>query len=145
MAIEDVTSRVVDHDVRDLVVKGFPGPVSMGSPEVMRARTAREYDTLAADPDATPVASRQFSRAERLLVRIPVFSAGEKPTVSARLVTSFGSAMRDLVVTPTPSRPHEYQVDVPLAGLANGSYTVEWTARTAEGEIHDRVPFRVTP
>lgn len=145
MAIEDVTSRVVDHDVRDLVVKGFPGPVSMGSPEVMRARTAREYDTLAADPDATPVASRQFSRAERLLVRIPVFSTGEKPTVSARLVTSFGSAMRDLVVTPTPSRLHEYQVDVPLAGLANGSYTVEWTARTAEGEIHDRVPFRVTP
>jgi VWFA-related protein len=145
MAIEDVTSRVVDHDVRDLLVKGFPGPVSMGSPQVMRARTAREYDALAADPDATPVASRQFSRAERLLVRIPVFSSGEKPTVSARLVTSFGSAMRDLVVVPTPSRPNEYQVDVPLAALANGSYTVEWTARTAEGEIHDRVAFRVTP
>jgi VWFA-related protein len=145
MTIEDVTSRVVDHDVRDLLVKGFPGPVSMGSPEVMRARTAREYDALAADPDATPVASRQFSRAERLLVRIPVFSTGEKPKVSARLVTSFGSAMRDLVVAPTPSRPNEYQVDVPLAALSNGSYTVEWTARTAEGEIHDRVAFRVTP
>jgi len=145
MAIEDVSSRVVDHDVRDLLVKGFPGPVSMGSPEVMRARTAREYDALAADPHATPVASRQFSRAERLLVRIPVFSTGVKPTVSARLVTSFGSAMRDLVVVPTPSRPNEYQVDVPLAALANGSYTVEWTARTAEGEIHDRVAFRVTP
>jgi len=145
MAIKDVSSRVVDHDVRDLLVKGFPGPVSMGSPEVMRARTAREYDALAADPHATPVASRQFSRAERLLVRIPVFSTGVKPTVSARLVTSFGSAMRDLVVVPKPSRPNEYQVDVPLAALANGSYTVEWTARTAEGEIHDRVAFRVTP
>ena len=145
MAIEDVTSRVVDHDVRDLLVKGFPGPVSMGSPEVMRARTAREYDALAADPEATPVATRQFSRAERLLIRIPVFSTGERPAVSARLVTSFGSAMRDLVVTPTPSRPNEYQVDVPLAGLANGSYTVEWTARTAEGDVRDRVAFRVTP
>lgn len=145
MAIEDVTSRVVDHDVRDLLVKGFPGPVSMGSSEVMRARTAREYDALAADPEATPVASRQFSRTERLLVRIPVFSTGAKPTVSARLVTSFGNAMRDLVVTATPSRPDEYQVDVPLAGLATGSYTVEWTARTAEGEARDRVAFRVTP
>lgn len=145
MAIEDVTSRVVDHDVRDLMVKGFPGPVSMGSPEVMRARTAREYDALAADPDATPVVSRQFSRAERLLVRIPVFSSGASPTVSARLVTSFGNAMRELVVTPTPSRPNDYQVDVPLAGLANGSYTVEWTARTAEDEVRDRVAFRVTP
>lgn len=145
MTIEDVTSHVVDHDVRDLLVKGFPGPVSMGSPEVMRARTAREYDALAADPDATPVASRQFSRAERLLIRIPVFSTGEKPTVSARLVTSFGNVMRNLVVAPTPSRPSEYQVDVPLAGLANGSYTIEWTAHTGQGEIHDRVAFRVTP
>jgi hypothetical protein len=53
--------------------------------------------------------------------------------------------MRDLIVTPTPSRPAEYQVDVPLAALANGSYTVEWTARTAEGEVRDRVSFRVTP
>jgi hypothetical protein len=145
MAIEDVTSRVVDHDVRDLVVKGFPGPVSMGSPEVLRARTAREYQALATNPDATPVATRQFSRAERLLIRIPVFSAGGPPRVSARLVTSFGSAMRDLIVTPTPSRLAEYQVDVPLAALANGSYTVEWTARTAEGEVSDHVSFRVTP
>jgi VWFA-related protein len=145
MSIEDVTSRVVDHDVRDLEVKGFPGPVSMGSPQVLRARNAREYQALAADPEATPVAARQFSRAERLLVRIPVFSAGSTPTVSARLVTSFGSAMRDLVVTSTPSRPNEYQADVPLAALANGSYIVEWTARTADGEVRDRVPFRVTP
>jgi VWFA-related protein len=145
MAIEDVTSRVVDHDVRDLMVKGFPGPVSMGSPEVMRARTAREYQALAADPDATPVASRQFSRTERLLIRVPVFSTGGAPTVGARLVTSFGGTMRDLVVTRTPSRANDYQVDVPLAALANGSYFVEWTARTAEGEIRDRVAFRVTP
>ena len=53
--------------------------------------------------------------------------------------------MRDLVVTSTPSRPNEYQADVPLAALANGSYIVEWTARTADGEVRDRVPFRVTP
>ena len=145
MSIEDVTSRVVDHDVRDLVVKGFPGPVSMGSPLVLRARNAREYQALAADPEAVPVAARQFSRAERLLLRIPVFSSGATPTVSARLVSSFGNAMRDLVVTGTPSRPNEYQADVPLAALANGSYAVEWIARTAEGEVRDRVPFRVTP
>lgn len=145
MSIEDVTARVVDRDVRDLEVRGFPGPVSMGSPLVLRARTAREFRALAADPEAIPVASRQFSRSERLLVRIPVFSTGNPPTVSARLVTSFGGVMRDLVVAPTPSRPSEYQVDVALAALANGSYVVEWTARTAEGEVRDRVPFRVTP
>jgi len=126
-------------------VRGFPGPVAMGSPQVMRARNAREFRALAADPEAVPVASRQFSRSERLLVRIPVFSTGNAPIVSAQLVTSFGSVMRDLVVAPTPSRPSEYQVDVALAALANGSYVVEWTAQTAEGAVRDRVPFRVTP
>src|SRR5262245_18894283 len=145
MSIEDITSRVVDRDVRDLEVRGFPGPVSMGSPQVLRARNAREYQTIAADPEATPVASRQFSRMGRLLIRLPVSSTGETPTVSARLVTGFGSVMRNLTVVPTPSRSAEYQADVPLAALAVGSYAVELTARTAAGEVHERVTFRVTP
>jgi VWFA-related protein len=145
MSIEDITSRVVDHDVRDIVVKGFPGPVSMGSPQVLRARNAREFKAIASDPEATPVASRQFSRSEQLLIRIPVFAAAGAPTVSARLVSGYGSAMRDLTVSQTPSSANDYQVDVPLAALANGAYVVEWTARTADGEVRERVPFRVTP
>jgi hypothetical protein len=145
MSIEDAAARVVDRDVRDLVVGGFPGPVSTGSPEVLRARNAREFGALAADPDAIPVASRQFSRAERLLIRIPVFTTGPAPVVSARLVSGFGGAMRPLIVSPVPSRPTQFQVDVPLAALANGAYTIEWTARTPDGEARESLPFRVTP
>ena len=92
-----------------------------------------------------PVAARQFSRTERLLVRVPVFSSHSTPTVSARLVTSFGTTMRVLVVSQLASTSADYQVDVPLAALANGAYAVEWTARTADGEVRDTVPFRVTP
>ena len=50
--------------------------MTMGSSQVLRARNAREFQALAIDPEATPVASRQFSRSERLLVRIPVFTVG---------------------------------------------------------------------
>jgi hypothetical protein len=117
----------------------------MGSPQVFRARNAREYQALAADPEATPVAARQFSRRERLLVRVPVFASAHTPTVSARLVSSFGATLRELVVSQIPSRSADYQVDVPLAALANGAYAVEWTARTADGDVRDTVPFRVTP
>jgi hypothetical protein len=145
MAIKDATSRVVDRDVRDLVVGGFRGPVTLGSSEVLRARNAREYQALAVDPEATPVAARQFSRTERLLIRMPVFTVAAAPTVTARLLNGAGGAMRELAVSPVPTRPTAYQVDVPLAALATGTYTIEWTARTAGGEATDSLPFRVTP
>ena len=43
------------------------------------------------DRDAAPVAARQFSRADTLLIRVPVYASGEPPNVSARLVSRFGS------------------------------------------------------
>ncbi len=145
MSIQDVAARVVDREVRDLVVDGFPGPVSLGTAEVLRARTAREQQALAADPEAMPVAARQFSRAERLIVRMPVFTSGEVPRVSARLVSSFGGVMRQLTASPTPSRPGVFQFDLPLAALATGAYSVELQASTSSGEARDSLPIRVTP
>ncbi len=145
MAIQDVDARVVDREVRDLVVTGFPGPVSLGTAEVLRARTARERQTLAADPEATPVAARQFSRAEWLIVRLPVFTSGEAPVVSARLVSSFGGVMRQLTASRAPTRPDVFQFDFPLAALAAGAYSVELRASTSVGEARDSLPIRVTP
>lgn len=145
MAIRDSGARVIDRDARDLIVGGFPGPVSLGSAEVLRARTARELQALTNAQSAPPVAARRFSRAERLIVRVPVFTNGATPAVSARLVSGFGTAMRSLDVTPTPSREGVYQIDLPLSGLAAGSYAIEVFAATSEGEARDRLSFRVTP
>jgi VWFA-related protein len=145
MAIKDAAARVLDHDVRDLVVLGFRTPVALGTAEVLRARTAREARTLAADPDAVPVAARQFSRTDRLLVRVPVFTTNETPVVTARLMSGFGSVMRDLPVTLTPSRQHIYQIDLPLAALASGGYAVEIRATTSIGNAHDSLLIHVTP
>jgi VWFA-related protein len=145
MAIEDAASRIVDRDVRDLVVRGFQGPVLLGTPELLSARNVREQRAIAADPDAAPVVTRQFSRADRLWVRIPVFSAGQAPTISARLVSGQGRVMGDLVVVPVPSRANAYQFDVPLASLAAGAYSIEITAKTDAGDARDTLPIRVTP
>jgi VWFA-related protein len=144
MSIEDAASHQLDTDVRDLVVGGFSGPLTLGTSRVLRARNAREYRAIAGNPDATPVAVRQFSRAERLIVRVPVYASGGQPTVVVRLLSRFGAAMRNLEVSEAPGT-EGYQLDLPLAGLASGDYAIEFTARNEDGEVKDTLAIRVTP
>ena len=144
MSIEDATSRVVDTDVRDLIVNPLTAPVAIGTAEVIRLRSARDFRMVVADAGAVPVAAREFSRAERLLIRLPVYVTDGSPILSARLVSKLCSAMRDLSIVPGPT-PSCYQIDLPLAGLASGAYTVEFVARSPRGEAKDSLAFRVTP
>jgi VWFA-related protein len=145
LAIQDVTAQVLDLDVRDLIVREQKDGVGVGTPEVLRARNAREFRTLAADT-AVPVASREFSRTERLLVRFQAYGpTGAEPQVSARLLTRMGQPMRDLPVAAGSSREAEHAIDLPLANLASGDYILEVEARGPAGDVKDRVGFRVTP
>jgi hypothetical protein len=142
MSIEDSSSQQIDTDVRELVVGSFPGPLTLGTLQVLRAHSAREFRTLAQDAEAPPVAARQFSRNERLLIRAPVYASGSAPNVSATLASRFG-AKRALEVQQWDT--NGYQVDLPLAGLAGGDYVVEVTATNEDGTKHDSVSIRVTP
>jgi VWFA-related protein len=145
MSIEDASTRVVDHDVRDLVVDRFTDPIVMGTAEVLRARTMLERNRLASEPEAAPVTARQFSRDERLLIRVPVSGDAGTPIVSGRLVSDFGSVLRELVATPMDARPGVYQLDVPLVALASGGYAIELKAAGSDGEATERVAFRIVP
>jgi VWFA-related protein len=145
MAIEDLSQQVLDSDVRQIAIRDLSKGVVLGSPEVMRARNARDFRELLADPASPPVAAREFSRTERLLIRVPAYSAdGGTPRVSARLLSRGGQAMRELPVQPAPSSHDVYQIDLPLAGLAAGDYILELAASTASGEVKDLMNFRVT-
>ncbi len=145
MSIEGDDGKVIDRDVRDLLVDGFSGPVALGTAEVLRARTAREQQTLAREPRATPVASRSFSRSEQLTVRIPVFWTAAPPVVSGRLMSGLGGLMQELTATPMALRPGVFQITVPLAGLAAGAYRLDIDARSGDGAARDSLSFRVTP
>ncbi len=144
MSIEDAASRVVDTDVRDVVVGPLSGPLVLGTAEVLRASNARAFRALAADPAAAPAAARVFSRTERLLIRVPVYAADQSASLKASLASKPGTSMRALTVTRS-SRPDLYEVDLPLAGLAAGDYVVELTAKSPAGDANDIVAFRVTP
>ncbi|MBI3490425.1 MAG: VWA domain-containing protein [Acidobacteria bacterium] len=144
MSIQDAGAQVLDQDVRELAVRDLHAGVVISTPEVLRARTAREFrsiDTVA----AVPVASRDFSRTETLLIRFHASgSSSERPALSARLLGRMGQVMRDLPVTPAATPDGENTIDLSLAGLASGEYAIEVTAKSAAGEATDRITFRVT-
>jgi VWFA-related protein len=142
MNIQDGDRRAVDTDVRDLIVRDLRGKVAIGTPEVMRARNAREFRALGADPDATPVSSRIFSRTERLLIRFPAYAPDGEPAVSARLLNRIGQTMRTLEINAGVGGDHE--IDLQLSGLASGEYQLELNAKSPAGSDTERIDFRVT-
>jgi VWFA-related protein len=143
MSIQDAASQQLDQDVREISVRDLKGEVAIGTLQVMRARNAREFRALDAEA-AVPVASREFSRTERLFVRFQAYGpGGAAPAMSARLLGRTGQELRDLPVTPA-STAGDNAIDLPLAGLAVGEYTIEVTASGAGSSARDRVVFRVT-
>jgi len=144
MDVMDAGGRVLDRAVRDLVVTSFTALVTFGSPAVYRARSARELLGIG-EGRTPPVASRQFSRAEQLVVRIPVSGAGVASTVRARLQSRFGSRLRDLLVHAVDIADGAVQVELALAGLASGEYALEFEAPGERAAVVARLEFAVTP
>jgi VWFA-related protein len=144
MSIQDATAQQIDSDVRDVSVRDLKGPVALGTAEVVRTRNAREFQQLGADARAVPVASREFSRTERLIVRVPAYAPSGAPRVTARLLSRMGQAMRDLPVAPPAAPGGLFQLDVLLAGLPPGEYYLELSASSPAGDAKDLLGFRVT-
>jgi hypothetical protein len=143
MEIQDAASQVLDRDVRDMSIRDLRGDVAVGTPEVLRARNAREFRTLDVDA-AVPVASREFSRTERLLIRFQAYgSADRPPAVSAKLLSRSGQPIRDLPVTPA-STHGDLAIDLPLASFPTGDYAVEVTAKSGARDATDRFTFRIS-
>jgi hypothetical protein len=142
-AVEDSAERKLDSDVRDVIVRDLRGNVVLGTPQVFRTRTARDLRELREDSAPVPVASREFSRTEHLVIRVPAYAGAQTPLVSAALVSPARQEMRKLTVEqPTASNP-QARIDVPLAGLSSGEYSVNIGA-AASGEAKEIVTIRVT-
>jgi VWFA-related protein len=144
MAIEDAGTQSIDSDAREIAIRDLKGPVALGTAEVLRIRTARDFRAVDADPDAVPVASREFSRTERLIIRFPAYAPGGPPHASARLLGRSGAVLRDLPVGLPRTDGGLFQIDLPLAGFAPGEYSIEISASSPAGEAKDLLGFRVT-
>jgi hypothetical protein len=145
MSIEDESEQKIDSDVRELNVRDLSAPVVLGTPAVFRGRTARDFRTLASTPDAVPVSAREFSRTERLVIRVPAYAPPDVPlTVTAKLQNRKGQTMRTLAVEPVAERSFLHEIDLPLAGFAAGDYRIEMVAKTPAAMTTDVLDLRIT-
>lgn len=142
LSVEGSASQVLDSEAREIAVPDLTASDTiLGTPQVLRARTVRDYQALKSDPDAVPIPVREFSRTDRLLIRVPAYGPGATtPMLSAHLLNRAGQPMSDLQVAPSPLADMQ-QIDLPLAGLAVGEYLLEIKA----GDRKELVGFRVTP
>jgi VWFA-related protein len=138
------TGGTLDQEVRTVDVPDLTAPeAAMSTPRVYRARTVREFQALAADATAVPVAGREFSRTERLLIRFDAYGAGtDRPSASAALLNRAGQKMADVPVAPAAAGG-THQIDLGLSSIPGGEYVVEITVKGASGEAKELVPFRV--
>lgn len=146
MKILDTKGAVIDTDSRDIAMpiarKGSP---MIYPPSVMRARSAREFREALEREVMAPVATRDFRRTDRLLIRVPSFDADGNPAViSAVLLNRWRHPMREVPALATPNTPRGVtQFDLPLAVLAPGEYTLRLTVTHAGGSVSEHVTFRV--
>ena len=132
---------MLDQEMRTIAVPDFTQPqAAISTPRVYRARTARDFKALMADATAVPVATREFSRTERLLIRFDVYG-GATPT--AVLMNRNGQKMSDVPVTPAKAGG-THQIDLGLNAIAAGEYLVEITVPGALGNVTDVLAVRVT-
>jgi VWFA-related protein len=144
LSVEGASAGVIDSEVREIVVPDLTTTqTTLGTPAVFRARTPRELQQLKSDAQAVPATTREFSRMDRVFVRVVAYGAGS-PAVSAHLLNRAGQPMSELTVTPPVAPATESIVDVPLAGIAPGEYIVELKADGGGGEAKELVGIRVT-
>src|SRR5439155_961094 len=86
MIVEGAHGQVVDSTTQDVTVPDFTTvQLSMSTPRVYRTRTARDMQLVKSTPDARPTPGRDFSRTERLLIRVDGYAPGAAtPVMSAK-------------------------------------------------------------
>ena len=137
--------QVLDTVQQEQAIPDFSGlEIRLSTPVVLRARTAREFQSLSRDPDPVPSPLREFRRTDRLLVRFVAHSAAPGlPEVTVRLLSRGGQKMLDLPSAAPAEAAQPYQIDLPLASFSPGEYVIEIRAKDVSGEATEFVGIKV--
>ena len=129
IVVEGPGGAVLDTETREITVPDYSGAgIAIGTPRMFRARTARDIAAIKADAAARPVATREFSRTERLLLRFSAWGpGGVTPLVKARMLNMRGEPVTDLPAA-TPSADGAFEIEIPLSPYAPNDYLIELTS-----------------
>ncbi len=145
LTAEGAGGALIDSEDKELVVPDYTkvGP-TVTTPQIFRARTARELQVLRQSPSPSPTTSRDFSRTEQILIRFKAYGpGGTPPAVTVRLVNSVGETMSTF--PPADVRPDGF-IDLPfsLGGLVTGTYLIEIEAASSDLKSHVVIGFRIS-
>ena len=147
MKILDDTGVVIDTDARDVTAPAMRADrPTIYPPAIVRARSAREFREALENAQAAPVATREFRRTDRLLIRVPAVDASGAPVpVTAVLLNRLRQPMRPIPALDAPAPRHSTQFDLSLAPLAPGEYSLRLSVSGPAGApaVTDHVTFRV--
>jgi hypothetical protein len=116
--------------------------LALATPRVYRGRTVRDINLIKANPDAVASADREFSRTERILIKLDAYApGGETPEMTARLLNRGGQKMADLPIT--AGQGGTGGVELPLSSLPTGDYLIEVNAKTQSGTAQELIAFKV--
>ena len=137
----DSRGEEIESASRRLTVPAFDAAtLAIGSPMVLRTRTARDARAIAEGGEGQAEAAREFDRSDRLFVRFPVYG-GQEIAVAARLLNRRGKELRPLPVAPI--REGVYQLDLPLSVSVRDDYLIAIEATRGTDSVRALVPFRV--
>lgn len=144
MTIFGARGEKLDVDMRDVDVPslGSIAPVLMPA-IVVGTWSAKEFNAVSSDPDVPPDPSREFSRMERLVIRVPAYAGGRPIPVSGHLLNRTGQPMRAIDAMP-PMPTGITQFDLPLAPLSPGDYYLLFSATHQGKTVEQRIGLRVT-
>lgn len=145
MTVEGVTGvGTLDTETRTIDVPDLTkAETSISTPRLFRGRTVREMQTLTSDAAAMPVATREFSRAERILIRFDAYGPGAgKPDATAILMNRGGQKISDVPVAPA-AIAGTHQIELGFASIPAGEYLIEITVKGTGGEMKELIPLRI--
>jgi hypothetical protein len=146
VAVESANAEVLDSEVREVDVPDFSNAgLALGTPRVYHSRTMRDYQQLKSDPQAVPTAVREFSRTERVFVRVSAYGGDPAPAVTARILNRGGQPIATLPVAPSPEGGNSHDIDLTLTSVPPGDYLVEITAAAGtSAPAQEVIGFRIT-
>jgi len=145
MTAEGPGGTFIDSEDKELVVPDFTkvGP-TVTTPQLFRARTARELNLVRASASPTPTTSRDFARSEQILIRFKAYGpGGTPPAVTVRLLNAVGETMSTFPPV-TASASGYYDMPFSLGGLVTGTYLIEIEAASSDLKSRSIVGFRIS-
>jgi D-alanyl-D-alanine carboxypeptidase len=122
LTIEGDGTGTLDVEDRDLIVPDLSAPeITVTTPKVWVARSARDFTALMSAASPPPVATREFRRTDRMLIRFDAFAPGTvPPTVTAQLLNQQGTKMSDVTVAAAAGQAASAEASAPREAGATG-------------------------